>query len=346
MLQRFAGKCISVTQAIPNARLFLNACYQALSVPSTLLALTSDLTYELCFWQRIHDFSGTKLWWPEHHVILRQSIFTDASLSRWGAIIQHQGSELEFSGIWPDHIRHAQPPIHINTLELWAVSYFLESAVTHWPDIFVNTRLDIGIDNTSAIYSILKQGTRNPQMLQPLRAIFEQLVAYNIRLQPFYINTAINPADAPSRHHDRYEFKLTRAAFEYINATFGPHTVDAFASSVTTQLPKFYSRYIEPGSSGLNAFAQPYHGENVYAFPPTALLPYFIRLLQEQAATATVIAEEIYPLPAYWPILLTLCNNQCFCIVPKGSYSLLRPSRNGWTQLRAPHNLWAMRFSF
>jgi hypothetical protein len=299
---------MSVTHAIPHTRLFLNACYYALSNNDAVIYITPDVRYELQFWHGIREYSGSKQWWPEHHILFQQQLYTDASNHRWGAIIQHNGHDLQFSGIWPDYIRFAEPPPHINTLELYAIEFFLRAAINHWPDLFSNVRLDICVDNTSAIQAILTEGTRSPEMLIPLRNIFELLTFNNILLRPYYVNTHHNLADAPSRIRDRYEFKLTANTFNYIEMTSGPHTIDAFASDATAQLPRFYSRYIEPNSSGINAFTQNYAAEHVYAFPPTALAPYFVRLLQQQHARGTVVIEQLEPLPSYWPILITLCN--------------------------------------
>lgn len=358
LMESFIGKAISSAQAIPNARLFLNACYHALTLAKKrkkhTIPASSSITYELQFWKNIRSISGSRKWLPETHTSLDLQVFTDASHLRWGAIITQNDKQHTFSAIWPDHLRSIEKK-NINVLELYAVYYLVLTASEQWPDDFRDIRLDIHVDNTSAIAAILSQGTTSPLLLVPLRLLFQLLIDKNIVLNAQYVNTKENIADAPSRLHDKYEFQLLPDLFTRLLQVFPTPTVDAFASALTTQMVNetplpFYSQFLEMGTRGVNAFAhdlRTYMGnrEYVYAYPPAPLVAPFIRLLQEQRATALVIIPQNIPIQPAWPIWMSLCTS-AIIIAPPNCPSARYPTKTGWAVKCFPYAIWALAFDF
>lgn len=63
-------------------------------------------------------------------------------------------------------------------------------------------------------------------------------------------------ADRLSRTKDNYNWMLHPRLFRMIDHMYSPHTVDRFASAVTTQLPRFNIRFYEPGTEGVDALSQ------------------------------------------------------------------------------------------
>ena len=116
----------------------------------------------------------------------------------------------------------------------------------------------------------------------------------NITLRPVYIRSEDNPADAPSRDRAPDEWKLARPLFDRLNATYGPHTIDRFASSATTQVPRYNSRYSDPQAEARNAMTQDWTHEANFIHPPVDMLPEVAQKLREQPCRATVVAP-------YWP---------------------------------------------
>lgn len=47
----------------------------------------------------------------------------------------------------------------------------------------------------------------------------------------------------------------------------GSHTVDCLATFYIYKVPRFFSRYWNPGSSGVDAFFQAWQGENCWVVP-------------------------------------------------------------------------------
>ena len=70
---------------------------------------------------------------------------------------------------------------------------------------------------------------------------------------------------------------LDRACFHYIDAMWGPYTVDRFATVLTKQLDRYCSKYRNPGSEAVNAFTVDWTHENNWIFPPPLLVPNVLR---------------------------------------------------------------------
>ena len=76
------------------------------------------------------------------------TLFTDASVSSWGAHLELEG--LLFHGVWTND----QSQLHINVLEMMAISMALERA----PHVIHNTTVMIATDSPSVVSYIIKLG--------------------------------------------------------------------------------------------------------------------------------------------------------------------------------------------
>jgi hypothetical protein len=67
--------------------------------------------------------------------------------------------------------------------------------------------------------------------------------------------------------------------------------VDLFASRRNTQLPRFFSRWLDPDSSKTDGLQQPWEQEdNCYAHPPIAIVPKVLAKVRACKCTITLIA--------------------------------------------------------
>ena len=57
------------------------------------------------------------------------------------------------------------------------------------------------------------------------------------------------------------DYMLSRGFFGLLNRTWGPHTVDLFASNSNNMCAKLFSLHWCRGSSGINAFGHEWSGE-------------------------------------------------------------------------------------
>jgi hypothetical protein len=88
-LQRFCGKCISMSLAVPGCKLFCREVNAAISYcikNSKGITVTCALKEELTYWRFIDSWSGCSKWRPEVHKTLK--MYTDSSLFRYGAKVE------------------------------------------------------------------------------------------------------------------------------------------------------------------------------------------------------------------------------------------------------------------
>ena len=61
-------------------------------------------------------------------------------------------------------------------------------------------------------------------------------------------------ADFLRRIFDSDDWGLSPLSFYHIDLVWSPHSVDRFANHVNTKLPRFNSRFWNPGSEGIDTF--------------------------------------------------------------------------------------------
>ena len=85
------------------------------------------------------------------------------------------------------------------------------------------------------------------------------------------------------------DWQITHDLFQSFEQLWGPHTDDCFANYYTAKLPRFFSRFWNPGASGIDIFAQELSSENCLVVPPVALVARVIHYLCLQKAMATLV---------------------------------------------------------
>ena len=68
------------------------------------------------------------------------------------------------------------------------------------------------------------------------------------------------------------DWQITHDLFVSLEELWGPHTVDCFANYYTAKLPRFFSRFWNPGASGIDFFAQELSSENCLVVPPVSVV--------------------------------------------------------------------------
>ena len=78
--------------------------------------------------------------------------------------------------------------------------------------------------------------------------------------------------------------------------------MDCFASYNSKKVCKFFSRFWNPGCSGVDFFEQNLKGENCLVVPPVSLIARAIHYLHVSRATATLVVP-FWPSSYFWPII-------------------------------------------
>ena len=167
----------------------------------------------------------------------------------------------------------------------------------------------VSTDSKVLIASWRRQGSKSRDLADVFKRIFGIVFTYNIHLNLFYIPSADNPADTPSRVFPLQDSKLSPSAWVQVKAEFGgrsghPANLMALSSNLQCALDgfplPFFSPYSLPGSSGVNLFAQrpDNHGclfSNHYVFPPIILIPQVLRFVKTHCFACTIVIPDVRP---------------------------------------------------
>ena len=83
---------------------------------------------------------------------------------------------------------------------------------------------------------------------------------------------------------------------------WGPHSVDRFACSYNTKLPRFNSRFYQPGAEAVDAFTQDWGRENNWLVPPVSLIARVISHMRLCKAEGTIVVP-VWKASYFWTIL-------------------------------------------
>ena len=120
----------------------------------------------------------------------------------------------------------------------------------------------------------------------------------------YSMDSTVGPGkgDYISRKVDVDDWQITNACFEYIENLWGPHTVDCFANYYNKKVEKFFSRFWNPNSSGVDFFVQNIGNENCLVVPPVTTITKAIHYLYASRAVRTIIVP-FWPLAYFWPVI-------------------------------------------
>jgi len=178
---------------------------------------------------------------------------TDASGLGWGAVLDQNMEARGFHGL-------DRNGLHINCLELGAVTRALAS-FRHL--ISPGTVLRLRTDSMVALHVIRAGSSRSSVLMREMRDLYELCAEMQVQLDVEHVSSVLNAwADRLSREHDSTDWTLGPTAFARLEARYGPHTIDLFASDKNARCPRFYSRWHCPGTLDTNAFSYPWDNEN------------------------------------------------------------------------------------
>ena len=213
-LQRFQGKCVSLSLAVPAAKLFIREMSHtfASADSSGRVSLTPALREELSYWQFLDSWQGWLPWRDEKHV--RLSLSSDASGFGWGCVLHLPGGSQSCHDFWNDQERL----LNISTKEALA----LVNALKTLPSDIRECRVEASVDSKELIDTWEGQGSKkSPELTSVTKKLFSVLSSRNIQISLTHVPSSENPADGPSRRLSRLDCRLTREAWERVEKVFG-----------------------------------------------------------------------------------------------------------------------------
>ena len=345
-LQRFAGKAVSFSPALPAARLYTREVNTNISsgIKNSRPVLVSErLRKELEHWRLLDNWEGSLRWKDERHLSIM--LCSDASNSGWAGVLSLAAGSKTTRDYWcpeekavPIALREAKA-LH-NTLVAFA------------SDIF-NTRVDAYVDNMNLLNFWNNAGGKNLSLTDEIKTLFLLCLNLNVSLNLYYLPSKCMPADAPSRFSSDIDCCLSESSWRLVDRTFGPHTVDMIAipSNVRADSQgyslKFFSPFPCEGSSGINVFSQQLSpAEIYYVFPPFVLIGPLLKFLLPCQAPTTIVIPDISPRKFWWPIINKAAESY-IQFGKKGEESILMfpPTKTKvWHTKPLPWDLYAFKF--
>ena len=108
--------------------------------------------------------------------------------------------------------------------------------------------------------------------------------------------------DSLSKTLDADDWETTPALFYMLENKWGPHSIERFADSSNTKLPRFNSKFFCPNTETVDAFSVPWGDENNFLVPPVSLIPQVLNHLRSSNAEGTLIAP-FWPSASFFPLL-------------------------------------------
>ncbi|KAJ8319535.1 hypothetical protein KUTeg_002916 [Tegillarca granosa] len=270
-LQRFSGKCISMSLAVPGCKLFcreVNAAISFCTKNSRKVKVSGALRDELDYWKFIDSWSGCSKWRPEFHNGVE--LTTDSSGFRYGALVGTGKDRIVLGDYW---LHNDERPIHEKEADA-----ILKSLMSLGQSL-LNSRVEVCTDNMAVICAWNSQGGKSQGLNDLIKQIFKVVMLYNIDLHLSFVSSVQNVADGASRILSAADTMLNARSWLKVEDCFEPHTVDLMSldsnvmcSSDNKPLPHF-TPWPTPETAGVNVFSQDLTKEsNPYVYPPFVLI--------------------------------------------------------------------------
>ncbi|XP_067668097.1 uncharacterized protein [Haliotis asinina] len=181
--------------------------------------------------------------------------------------------------------------------ELKAAQLVFESLISK----LTHPRVKWFTDNENVV-NIITKGNMKQYLQSIALRIFDLCLKYCVELEVQWIPHCANQiADFLSRLPDCDGWGVSQDVFHKVDAIWGPHHVDRFASYYNKKMERFNSKFSNPGSQAVDCFTVNWKGTMSWIVPP---IPRVIKPLKECCAAGTLVVPE-WPSACFWPLICT-----------------------------------------
>ncbi|VDI05831.1 Hypothetical predicted protein [Mytilus galloprovincialis] len=268
--------------------------------------MNPDALTDILFWDsslRKLNEQGVDICRVDHDFVSDFDIFCDASDVGFGGYLSTQCSVVicvdvsEMSGNWT-----SDEKLESST---WRKLECARRVLCTYESKFSldNKSVSINSDNKNVLH-ILKVGSKK-SILQNIAVDIHNICSAKTTLDSKWLLRADNQyADKLSRNTDNDDWGIHGELFNYFNGTWGPYSIDRFATHYNTQCTRFNSKHWCPGSEGIDAFSQNWGNDTNWLVPPPALVPMVLQKVQHDKAACTLVIPEWKSAP-FWPLIYT-----------------------------------------
>jgi len=161
---------------------------------------------------------------------------------------------------------------HITSKEIKAVRCAIQAFLSD----LKGRRLLLSEDNQSVIGVHTHLTSKSPTMMCELRKLFLLIDTYGIKIRTQFIRSAANVwVESMSRVTDNSDWQVAPRKFKHFNKTWGPHTIDRFASYANKQMPRYNAKWRDGTTEAVDSLRllnSEWRRERKWCNPPWELL--------------------------------------------------------------------------
>ena len=294
-LASVCGKIISLGNCVGNvARLLTRNIFAVINSAvnwNSMVSLTPGCVDELNFWKvNLVYINGVPLW-PIKRKPSR-IVYSDASISACGSFITLDGKV--FHQNWSDFERSQSSTFRELLAVLLSLQAFIDSLRAQTVVWYTDNQ------NVALIVSI---ASKVPALQRMALDIHRLCLLASVSIDMQWIPRDLNIiADDISKFVDLDDYSINDGVFYSLDELWGPHTCDRFACHYNAKLPKFNTRFYQPGTSGVNASAQDWSNDNNWLCPPVCLTCKVLSHLKVCNAAGTLVVP-LWKSAYFWPRL-------------------------------------------
>ena len=294
-LASVCGKIISLGNCVANvARLMTRNIFTIINSAmnwNSMVSLTPGCVDELNFWKvNLVYINGVPLW-PIKRKPSR-IVYSDASISACGSFITLDGKV--FHQNWSDFERSQSSTFRELLTVLLSLQAFIDS---------LRAQTVVWYTDNQNVARIVSIGSKVPALQRMALDIHRLCLLASVSIDMQWIPRDLNIiADDISKFVDLDDYSINDGVFYSLDELWGPHTCDRFACHYNAKLPKFNTRFYQPGTSGVNAFAQDWSNDNNWLCPPVCLTCKVLSHLKVCNAAGTLVVP-LWRSAYFWPRL-------------------------------------------
>ena len=186
-------------------------------------------------------------------------------------------------------------------------------------NIIQGHKVQILSDNVTTVSYLVCMGEPSKQISDIAMCIWsfsiENIISISSKHLPGIENEA---ADRLSRVKCQYEWRLHHKVFKLLEFKWGPFTVDRFASLSSAQIPTYNSWYLDPMTSGVDAFSQNWANRHNFINALLRLMSKVLDKIVVDKAVATIISLA-WPAQPWFQKLKAICVSPPLKL-PKSKY--------------------------
>ena len=261
------------------------------------IGLSDESLHQLKFWQENMRLINTKSIFEAQKCT--KIVFSDASATGYAGYEVSTVNGISH-GMWSQ----AEAEKSSTWRELVAVWRVLQSLV----HILSNQRVKWFTDN-QGVKTIAVKGSMKRELQDVAFDIFKLCMINSISLEMEWVPRSDNEkADYVSRIVDFDDWGISEELLSQIQARFGRLDIDWFASDHNAKLSRFYSRFWNPSSAGVDAFTESWGKDYGLFVPPIKIIHHVVKkIILDKACGVLVI--PCWRSAVFWPFI---CPNGSF----------------------------------